>query len=59
MPEQKGLKSAWEILNTNIKTLRKRVEEQEKTIDSLRKELAKEKQTNYNTGWVEHDDKNL
>ena len=59
MTEQKGLKSAWEILNTNIKTLRKRVEEQEKTIDSLRKELAKEKQTNYNTGWVEHDDKNL
>ena len=59
MPEQKGLKSAWEILNTNIKTLRKRGEEQEKTIDSLRKELAKEKQINANTTWVEHDDKSL
>ena len=35
------------------------IKEQEKLIDDLRKELAKEKQTNANTGWVEYDDKNI
>ena len=39
--------------------LKARVKEQEKLINDLRKELAKEKQTNANTGWVEHDDKSL
>ena len=33
--------------------------EQEKIIDKLRSDLAKEKQVNANTGWVEHDDKSL
>ncbi len=59
MPEDSNLKSAWDILNTNIKMLKARIKEQEKLIDDLRKELAKEKQTNANTGWVEHDDKSL
>ena len=43
----------------HITKLKSRVEEQEKIMDELRKELAKEKQTNANTGWVEHDDKSL
>ena len=59
MSENSNLKSAWDILNTNIKYLKARIKEQEKLIDDLRKELSKEKQTNANTGWVEHDDKNL
>ena len=56
---EKKLKSAWDILNTNIKMLKSRVKEQEKIIDKLRSDLAKEKQVNANTGWVEHDDKSL
>ena len=56
---EKKLKSAWDILNSNVKMLKSRVKEQENIIDELRKELAKEKQTNANTGWVEHDDKSL
>ena len=59
MSEDTNLKSAWDILNTNIKMLKARVKEQEKIIDTLRSDLAKEKQTNANTGWVEHDDKSL
>jgi hypothetical protein len=59
MSEDNNLKSAWDILNTNIKMLKSRVKEQEKIIDNLRSDLAKEKQTNANTGWVEHNDKSL
>jgi len=59
MSEDTNLKSAWDILNTNIKMLKARVKEQEKIIDTLRSDLAKEKQVNANTGWVEHDDKSL
>ena len=59
MSEDSNLKSAWDILNTNIKMLKARVKEQEKIIDTLRSDLAKEKQVNANTGWVEHDDKSL
>ncbi len=59
MSEDNNLKSAWDILNTNIKMLKSRVKEQEKIIDNLRSDLAKEKQINANTGWVEHDDKSL
>jgi len=59
MSEDSNLKSAWDILNTNIKMLKSRVKEQEKIIDKLRNDLAKEKQVNANTGWVEHDDKSL
>ena len=59
MSEDSNLKSAWDILNTNIKMLKSRVKEQEKIIDNLRSDLAKEKQANANTGWVEHDDKSL
>ena len=59
MPEDTNSKSAWDILNTNVKMLKARTKEQEKLIDDLRKELAKEKQTNANTGWVEYDDKNI
>ena len=59
MSEDSNLKSAWDILNTNIKMLKSRVKEQEKIIDKLRSDLAKEKQVNANTGWVEHDDKSL
>jgi hypothetical protein len=59
MSEDTNLKSAWDILNTNVKMLKARVKEQEKIIDTLRSDLAKEKQTNANTGWVEHDDKSL
>ena len=59
MSEDTNLKSAWDILNTNIKMLKSRVKEQEKIIDKLRSDLAKEKQVNANTGWVEHDDKSL
>ena len=59
MSEDSNLKSAWDILNTNIKILKSRVKKQEDIIDELRKELAKEKQVNANTGWVEHDDKSL
>ena len=43
----------------HITKLKSRVEEQEKLIDELRKELEKEKQTNANTGGVEHDDNSL
>tara|TARA_R100000908_G_scaffold17430_1_gene6643 strand:- start:171 stop:347 length:177 start_codon:yes stop_codon:yes gene_type:complete len=56
---EKKLKSAWEILNSNVKMLKSRVKEQENIIDELRKELAKEKQVNANTGWVEHNDESL
>ena len=59
MTEDNNLKSAWDILNANVKMLKARVKEQEKIIDNLRSDLAKEKQTNANTGWVEHDDKSL
>ena len=59
MSEDSNLKSAWDILNTNIKMLKSRVKEQEKIIDNLRSDLAKEKQINANTGWVEHNDKSL
>jgi len=59
MPEDSNLKSAWNILNANVKMLKARIKEQEKLIDDLRKELAKEKQTNANTGWVEYDDENI
>ncbi len=59
MTEDTNSKSAWDILNTNVKMLKARIKEQEKLIDDLRKELAKEKQTNANTGWVEYDDKNI
>jgi prefoldin subunit 5 len=56
---EKKLKSAWEILNSNVKMLKSRIKEQENIIDELRKELAKEKQVNANTGWVEHNDESL
>ena len=56
---EKKLKSAWDILNSNVKMLKSRVKEQENIIDELRKELAKEKQINANTGWVEHNDESL
>jgi len=59
MPKDSNLKSANSILNTNVKILKARIKEQEKIIDNLRSDLAKEKQTNANTGWVEHDDKSL
>ena len=59
MPKDSNLKSANSILNTNVKILKARIKEQAKLIDDLRKELAKEKQTNANTGWVEYDDKSL
>ena len=59
MPKDSNLKSANSILNTNVKMLKARIKEQEKIIDNLRSDLAKEKQTNANTGWVEHDDKSL
>jgi len=59
MSEDTNLKSAWDILNTNVKMLKARIKEQEKIIDNLRNDLAKEKQTNANIGWVEHDDKSL
>ena len=59
MSEDSNLKSAWDILNTNVKMLKARIKEQEKLIDDLRKELAKGKQTNANTGWVEHNDESL
>jgi|14BtaG_2_1085337.scaffolds.fasta_scaffold74569_2 chromosome segregation ATPase len=47
------------LLRSHINKLKGRVEELEKIIDSLRSELAKEKQSNSNTQWVEHDDKSL
>jgi|TARA_R110000823_G_scaffold293731_1_gene412611 hypothetical protein len=56
---EKKLKSAWDILNSNVKMLKSRVKEQENIIDELRKELAKEKQVKANTGWVEHNDESL
>jgi len=56
---EKKLKSAWEILNSNVKMLKSRIKEQENIIDELRKELAKEKQVKANTGWVEHNDESL
>ena len=59
MSEDSNLKSAWDILNTNVKMLKARIKEQEKLIDDLRKELAKEKQINANSGWVEHNDESL
>ena len=59
MSEDSNLKSAWDILNTNIKLLKKRIEEQENMIDELRKQLARERQASANTEWVEHYDKSL
>jgi|TARA_R110002096_G_scaffold304170_2_gene499102 prefoldin subunit 5 len=56
---EKKLKSAWDILNSNVKMLKSRIKEQENIIDELRKELAKEKQVKANTGWVEHNDESL
>ena len=47
------------LLRSHINKLKNRVGELEKIIDSLRSELAKEKQSNSNTQWVEHDDKSL
>jgi len=47
------------LLRSHINKLKGRVEELEKIIDSLRAELAKEKQSNSNTQWVEQDDKSL
>ena len=47
------------LLRSHINKLKNRVGELEKIIDSLRAELAKEKQGNSNTQWVEHDDKSL
>ena len=58
MPDKK-LQSAWETLNTHVKQLKGIVREQENTIKQLREELAKAKQTEANTKWVEHDDKSL
>ncbi len=56
---EKQLQSAWETLNTHVKQLKGIVREQENTIKELREELAKAKQTEANTKWVEHDDKSL
>jgi len=47
------------LLRSHINKLKGRVEELEKIIDNLRAELAKEKQSNSNTQWVEQDDKSL
>ena len=47
------------LLRSHINKLKSRVEELEKIIDNLRIELAKEKQSNSNTQWVEQDDKSL
>jgi len=47
------------LLRSHINKLKNRVEELEKIIDSLRAELAKEKQNNSNTQWVEHDGKSI
>ena len=56
---EKKLKSAWDILNSNVKMLKSRIKEQEIIIDELRIELAKEKQVKANTGCVEHNDESL
>ena len=47
------------LLRSHINKLKSRIEELEKIIDSLRAELAKEKQSNSNTQWVEHDGKSI
>ena len=47
------------LLRRHINKLKNRVKELEKIIDNLRAELAKEKQSNSNTQWVEQDDKSL
>ena len=47
------------LLRSHINKLKGRVKELEKIIDSLRAELAKEKQGNSNTQWVEQDDKSI
>ena len=47
------------LLRSHINKLKNRVGELEKIIDSLRAELAKEKQSNSKTQWVEYDDKSL
>jgi uncharacterized small protein (DUF1192 family) len=47
------------LLRSHINKLKNRVGELEKIIDSLRAELAKEKQNNSNTQWVEHDGKSI
>ena len=47
------------LLRRHINKLKGRVGELEKIIDSLRAELAKEKQNNSNTQWVEHDGKSI
>jgi len=47
------------LLRRHINKLKGRVEELEKIIDNLRSELAKEKQNNSNTQWVEHDGKSI
>ena len=56
MPD-KQLQSAWETLNTHVKQLKAIVREQENTIKKLRQDLAKAKQTESNTKWVEHDNR--
>ncbi len=53
----KQLQSVYETLNSHIKILKARVREKEKTIKELRNELAKAKQTESNTKWVEHDNR--
>ena len=53
----KQLQSAWETLNAHVKILKARVREKEKIIKELRNELAKAKQTESNTKWVEHDNR--
>jgi predicted RNase H-like nuclease (RuvC/YqgF family) len=55
----KQLQSAWETLNTHVKQLKGRVREQENIIKGLREEVARLKQSDANTKWVEHDDKSL
>lgn len=55
----KQLQSAWETLNTHVKQLKGRVREQENIIKELREEVARLKQSDANTKWVEHDDKSL
>ena len=59
MTEKKELNTTWDILNSNIKTLKNRIREQGKIKADLRKELEKAQQIEANTGWVEHDGKSL
>ena len=49
----------WQTLNTHVKQLKGRVREQENIIKGLREEVARLKQSDANTKWVEHDDKSL